>query len=60
MKPVLMRHTETTNESFNAWANFNPYMHNPWHYQAESELTFIDEGRGILFEGESVTTNCKI
>lgn len=59
MKPILMRHIETTNESFKAWVNFNPYMHNPWHYHPESELTFIEEGRGVLFVGDSVTTYCK-
>ena len=59
MKPILMRHVETTNESFKAWVNVNPYMHNPWHYHPESELTFIEEGRGVLFVGDNVTTYCK-
>lgn len=59
MKPILMRHVETTNESFKVWINFNPYMHNPWHYHPESELTFIEEGRGVLFVGDSVTNYCK-
>ena len=59
MKPILMRHVEVTNESFKAWVNLNPYMHNPWHYHPESELTFIEEGRGVLFVGDNVTTFCK-
>ncbi|MEO6869255.1 MAG: AraC family transcriptional regulator [Ginsengibacter sp.] len=59
MKPILMRHVETTNESLKAWVNANPYMHNPWHYHPESELTFIEEGTGVLFVGDNVTTYCK-
>ena len=59
MKPILMRHVETTTESFKAWVNVNPYMHNPWHYHPESELTFIEEGRGVLFVGDNVTNYSK-
>jgi AraC-like DNA-binding protein len=56
MKPILMRHVETTTESFKAWVNGNPYSHNPWHYHPECELTAIDEGKGVLFVGDNVTT----
>ena len=56
MKPILMRHVETTTESFKAWVNVNPYLHNPWHYHPESELTIIEEGKGMLFVGDNVTT----
>lgn len=55
MKPILMRHVETTTESFKAWINGNPYCHNPWHYHPECELTSIEEGKGVLFMGDHVT-----
>lgn len=55
MKPILMRHVETTTESFKAWINGNPYSHNPWHYHPECEITAIDEGQGVLFVGDSIT-----
>jgi AraC-like DNA-binding protein len=51
-----MRHVETTTESFKAWVNADPYLHNPWHYHPETELTIIEEGKGMLFVGDSVTT----
>ncbi len=56
MKPILMRHVETTTESFKAWVNVAPYLHNPWHYHPECELTTIEEGKGVLFAGDHVTT----
>lgn len=51
-----MRHVETTTESFKAWVNADPYLHNPWHYHPETELTIIEEGKGMLFVGDNVTT----
>lgn len=55
MKPILLRHVETTTESLKTWRNANPYTHNPWHYHPECELTRIDEGTGVLFVGDCVT-----
>ncbi len=49
-----MRHVEVVNESFKAWRNARPYMHNPWHYHPEYEITFINRGRGTLLIGDAV------
>ena len=54
MKPILMRHVESTHESFKAWQNANPYLHNPWHYHPECEITYINQGSGVLFVGDKV------
>ncbi len=56
MKPILMRHVESSNESFKIWTNAAPYLHNPWHYHPECEITAIEEGRGMLFVGDKVIT----
>ncbi|WP_236976079.1 AraC family transcriptional regulator [Membranihabitans maritimus] len=52
MKPILMRHCEPRNESFKVWRNGDPYIHNPWHYHPEYEITYIHRGRGTLFIGD--------
>lgn len=54
MKPVLMRHIETTTQSFKAWKNESPYIHNPWHYHPELEITAILKGKGVLFIGDRI------
>lgn len=54
MKPVLMRHIETSTESFKAWKNSSPYLHNPYHYHPELEITIIIKGKGILFVGDKI------
>lgn len=54
MKPVLMRHTESSHDSFKIWQNCNPYRHNPWHYHPEFEITYIVRGNGTLFIGNQM------
>ncbi|HRN56711.1 MAG TPA: AraC family transcriptional regulator [Agriterribacter sp.] len=49
-----MRHIETTTQSFKAWRNASPYMHNPWHYHPELEITAIVKGKGVLFVGDNI------
>ncbi len=55
MKPVLMRHVETPpDDSFKSWENACPYLHNPWHYHPECEITYVNKGSGVLFIGDQV------
>ena len=50
-----MRHVETPpNDSFKSWENSNPYLHNPWHYHPECEVTYVNKGSGVLFVGDQV------
>ncbi|MBY5960246.1 AraC family transcriptional regulator [Membranicola marinus] len=59
MKPILMRHCEPRNESFKAWINSDPYVHNPWHFHPEFEFTYILRGKGTLFIGDSMESYAK-
>ncbi|MFN5423320.1 MAG: AraC family transcriptional regulator [bacterium] len=52
MKPVLMRHVGAISESFKTWKNANPYVHNPFHYHPEIEITHIINGKGVLVIGD--------
>jgi len=55
MKPILMRHVETPpDDSFKSWENACPYLHNPWHYHPECEITYVNKGSGVLFIGDRV------
>ncbi|MBZ5856437.1 AraC family transcriptional regulator [Flavihumibacter profundi] len=54
MKPVLMRHVGAISESFKAWKNGSPYVHNPFHYHPEIEITFIIKGSGTLIVGDKI------
>jgi AraC-like DNA-binding protein len=54
MKPVLMRHVEAVSESFKAWKNKSPYVHNPFHYHPEIEITCIVKGKGSFILGDQV------
>lgn len=54
MKPVLMRHVEAVSESFKAWKNTSPYVHNPFHYHPEIEITCIIKGKGSFILGDQV------
>ncbi|MCE6989702.1 AraC family transcriptional regulator [Dyadobacter sp. CY323] len=55
MKPVLMRHVATPpDDSFKSWENAGPYLHNPWHYHPECEITYVNKGSGVLFIGDQV------
>ncbi len=49
-----MRHVETAHDSFKSWENACPYLHNPWHYHPECEITYIVKGKGVLFIGDQV------
>ena len=54
MKPILLEHVKTSVQSFKAWENANPYVHNPWHYHPELEITIILKGKGTLFAGDKI------
>lgn len=49
-----MRHIEPIDESFKAWTNAEPYLHNPWHYHPEFEINIFDKGKGILLIGDNI------
>ncbi|GAB1462155.1 AraC family transcriptional regulator [Pedobacter sp.] len=48
-----MRHVTCVDNSFKAWENGNPYIHNPWHFHPECEITYIEKGEGVLYVGDT-------
>jgi hypothetical protein len=54
MEPVLLKQESLKQSSFRCWRNANPYIHNPWHFHKDHEITYIENGRGSLFVGDSI------
>ncbi|WP_114781792.1 AraC family transcriptional regulator [Botryobacter ruber] len=54
MKPFLIKVDVAPEQSFKVRDNVNPLYYNQWHYHDELELTFIKQGTGIRFVGDSI------
>jgi len=54
LQPKLLKHTTSNHQSFKIWKNADPYLHNPWHFHPEIELTLIVRGMGTRFVGDNI------
>jgi AraC-like DNA-binding protein len=54
MKPALLQVALAPDQSFAIRPNVNPLFYNQWHYHPELELTWVQQGSGIRFVGDSI------
>jgi len=54
MKPFLLQVAVSPEQSFAVRENVNPLFYNQWHYHAELELTYVEQGAGLRFVGDSI------
>ncbi|KAA5547466.1 AraC family transcriptional regulator [Adhaeribacter rhizoryzae] len=54
MKPHLLKVEVVPEQSFAVRQQVNPLFYNQWHYHEELELTYVQEGSGIRFVGDSI------
>jgi len=54
MKPYLLKVEVAPEQSFAVRQQVNPLFYNQWHYHEELELTYVQEGAGIRFVGDSI------
>lgn len=54
MKPYLLKVEVAPEQSFAVRQQVNPLFYNQWHYHEELELTYVQEGTGIRFVGDSI------
>ena len=54
MQAQLLKVSKDLNHSFVARTDKLPYFYDRWHYHPEVELTFIEQGWGTRFVGDSI------